>query len=61
MVTNIASRLCGLGELGAISLGSTTAKLVERRFTLRGPVSTRLKNVRDPEPVYKLQRGHDNH
>jgi len=57
MVTNIASRLCGLGELGEISLGSNTAKLVERRFTLRGPVSTRLKNVRDPEPVYRLETG----
>jgi len=57
MVTNIASRLCGLGELGEISLGGNTAKLVERRFTLRGPVSTRLKNVREPEPVYRLETG----
>lgn len=57
MVTNIASRLCGLGELGEICLGSATAQLVTQRVPLRGPVETLLKNVHDPEPVYRLETG----
>ena len=54
MVTNIASRLCDLADHGEICLGNRTAQSLAGRFPVRGPVQTRLKHVRDPEPVYRL-------
>lgn len=53
-VTNIAARLCGLGEKGEICVSSATAQLVAGEIRLNGPVPTALKNVREPVPVYKV-------
>lgn len=55
MVTNIAARLCNLGTGGEICLGAATGDLVEESFSLLGPEETRLKNVRDPELVYRIE------
>jgi class 3 adenylate cyclase len=54
MITNIASRLCDLGNQGEIHLSSATAQLVMNHFTLDGPLETHLKNIRGMLPVYKL-------
>jgi class 3 adenylate cyclase len=54
MVTNIASRLCDLGNNGAIHLSHATAQLVKDHFTVYGPFEVYLKNVRDAMPVYQL-------
>lgn len=54
MVTNIASRLCGLGNKGEIHLSAATAQLVMDDFKLHGSREVCLKHVRGPLPVYKL-------
>ena len=53
-VTNIAARLCDLGQMGEISLGSETAGLVAADVALSGPLQTELKNVREPVQVYRV-------
>ena len=55
MITNIASRLCGLGAKGEISLSITTAELVTGHFMLNGPLMVHLKNIQGSTPVYKLE------
>lgn len=54
MVTNIAARLCGLGNKGEIHLSHATAQLVKNHCTLHGPFEVHLKNVREAMPVYQL-------
>ncbi len=54
MITNIASRLCGLSAEGEICLSITTAELVTEHFMLHGPVDVHLKNIQGSTPVYKL-------
>jgi class 3 adenylate cyclase len=54
MVTNIASRLCDLGNKGETHLSHTTAQLVKFYVTLYGPFEVHLKHVRDAVPVYQL-------
>jgi class 3 adenylate cyclase len=55
MVTNIASRLCDLGNNGEIHLSDTTAQLVTDQVKLEGPLDVHLKNIQDTVSVYKLQ------
>ena len=54
-VTNLAARLCDLGNGGEIHLSQTTAQCVRKRVTLQGPFATRLKHIRDPVVVYKIK------
>lgn len=54
-VTNVAARLCGLGEKGEICVSSATALLVAGDIPLSGPLQTHLKNVREPVPVYRVE------
>jgi len=53
-VTNIAARLCGLGEKGEICVSGATAELVGDRIEMSGPVRTSLKHVREAVPVYRV-------
>jgi len=55
MVTNIASRLCDLGQRGDIHLSAATAHLVMGRVPLQGPLEKRLKHVRGTLLVYKIE------
>jgi class 3 adenylate cyclase len=54
MVTNIASRLCDLGNKGEIHLSEMTARLAIDQFKLRGPKFIQLKNVSEQVGVYTL-------
>ncbi len=53
-LTNIAARLCDLGENGEICIAGATAELVRDQVALNGPLLTHLKNVRQPVPVYRV-------
>lgn len=54
-VTNLAARLCDLGEKGEICISSETARLVAGRFALSDPVPTPLKNFGEPVLVCKVE------
>jgi class 3 adenylate cyclase len=55
MVTNVASRLCDLGNNGEIHLSDTTAQLVTDHVNLEGPLDVHLKNIQNTVSVHKLQ------
>jgi class 3 adenylate cyclase len=54
MVTNIAARLCDLGQQGEIHLNETTARLVQQHVPLTGPRHERVKHVAEMLSVYQL-------
>lgn len=54
MVTNIASRLCDLGNKGEIHLSDTTAQMVQDDFTLSGPHERHLKHIGGPVRIYTI-------
>ena len=53
-VTNVAARLCDLGEKGEICLSGATAELLSGQVPLSSPLRTHFKNVRDPVQVYRV-------
>ncbi|MGE3537799.1 MAG: adenylate/guanylate cyclase domain-containing protein [Candidatus Tectimicrobiota bacterium] len=56
-VTNLAARLCDLGNNGEIHLSQTTARCVRKHVQLQGPVATHLKHIHDSVLVYTID-GH---
>ena len=54
MVTNLASRLCGLGRAGVIHLGEVTASEVAGHFMLYGLEQVQLKHIAGVTPVYRV-------
>lgn len=54
-LTNVAARLCDLGENGEICIAGATADLVRDQVALSGSSLTHLKNVRHPIPVYRVR------
>ena len=53
-VTNLAARLCDLGNSGEIHLSQTTAQCVSNQVKLQGPFATHLKHIQDPVLVYEI-------
>lgn len=53
--TNIAARLCDLGDNGEICLTAATAELVRDQIALSGPRQTHLKNVSQPIAVFRVK------
>lgn len=53
-VTNVAARLCDLGEKGEICLSGATADLLSGQVPLSSPLQTHFKNVREPVQVYRV-------
>jgi class 3 adenylate cyclase len=54
MVTNIASRLCDLGNTGEIHLSDATAHMVQEDFALSGPQERHLKHIGGPVRIYTV-------